>query len=94
MKKLLAVFVATVFVLSMGVIPVFADTPTSVEDISFKPYDDLVLGAKFDAPNLIQITDNLTIGIEGSKDLLYTNAKEGWTAYGKLTYHGCLFLCK
>jgi len=89
MKKLLVIAVSAMLVMSMGVMPVLAHN----QNTSSKPYDDLVLGAKFDAPNIIKITDNLTIGIEGSKDLLYTNAKEGWTAYGKLTYTGCLLFC-
>lgn len=88
MKKL--IIIAVMLIMSMVAVPVFAHN----EDVSSKPYDDLVLGAKFDAPNIIRITDNLTVGIEGSKDLIYTNAKEGWTAFGKLTYTGCLLFCK
>lgn len=44
------------------------------------------LGAKFDAPNLIRLTDNLTIGAEAFKDTYYTRAEEGWGGFIKLTF--------
>jgi len=42
-------------------------------------------GAKLDAPDLIKLTDNVSFGLETSKDLYHTNAKEGWAGYGKFT---------
>jgi len=51
---------------------------------------DWVLGAKVDAPNLIRLTKNVTIGVEVTKDVNDTNFDEGWAAYGKLTYAGSL----
>lgn len=58
-----------------------------------------ILGAKFDAPNLIRFTDNLTLGIEGGKDL-YTNIfqetgywvedDKGYFGYIKVTWTGTL----
>ena len=44
------------------------------------------LGAKADAPNLIRLTDNLTIGVEAFKDTYYTNSKEGWGGYAKIVW--------
>jgi hypothetical protein len=49
------------------------------------------IGAKIDAPNLIRLTDNWTIGVEGSKDLYLTDGREGWQVYGKATYTGTWF---
>ena len=47
-------------------------------------------GAKLDAPKLVHLKGHWYIGVEGGKDLNYTNAKEGWFAYGKITYTGTL----
>ena len=60
-------------------------------------------GAKVDAPNLIRFTDNLTLGLEGGKDIAtdvfykagegvsYYEADRGYFAYAKITYTGSLF---
>ena len=42
-------------------------------------------GAKLDFPNLIQLTENSSLGIEGSKDLYQTDSREGWAGYLKFT---------
>ena len=57
-------------------------------------------GATIDAPNLIRLTTNLTLGLEGGKDL-YTNPfrsnsawledDKGFFGYFKITYTGTLF---
>lgn len=44
----------------------YIDTDTHAD---VKPSTDWVLGAKADLPNLIRLTRNLTIGVEGGKDL-------------------------
>lgn len=59
------------------------------------PYDgkeatDTKLGIKADAPNLIKITQNSSVGAEVSKDLRDTAADEGWAFWAKYTYSGSL----
>lgn len=56
-----------------------------------KSAEDLKAGVKADAPNVIRLTKNTTIGVEGGKDLVKTNAKEGWFVFGKVTWTGTLF---
>lgn len=56
-----------------------------------KSAEDTKAGVKADAPNLIRLTKDTTIGVEGGKDLVNTNAKEGWFVFGKLTWTGTLF---
>jgi len=63
-----------------------------------------VAGVKVDAPNLIQLTKNTTLGIEGGKDIMkdvfrndtrdYFESDKGYFAYLKVTYWGCLLNCK
>ena len=63
-----------------------------------------VAGVKVDAPNLVQLTDSLTLGVEGGKDIMkdvfqndtrdYFEADKGYFAYVKVTYNGCLLNCK
>ena len=67
---------------------------TVLEGQAEKPLNEWVLGAKADAPKLVQLTENLFLGAEVSKDLRYTSADEGWAAYAKVTYVGCLLFCK
>lgn len=60
-----------------------------------------VAGVKIDAPNLVQISDNWTLGAEGGKDVIknvfydsddrYFEADKGYFAYVKVTYSGTLF---
>lgn len=47
--------------------------------------------AMFDAPYLLHIHGAWYFGVGGGKDLIRTNAAEGWLAYGKVTYIGTLF---
>lgn len=53
--------------------------------------DENRFGAKLNAPNLVRLTENWYVGVEGGKDLYHTNLHDGWFAYGKLTYSGTLF---
>ena len=59
-------------------------------EIADKHYDDPELGAKADLPNLIRISKDLTIGLEGGKDVHKTDLDEGWFAYVKVTFTGSL----
>ena len=43
-----------------------------------------------DVPNLVKLPWNLSVGAEMSKDLNQTNAKEGYTYLGKVTWTGSL----
>jgi len=52
---------------------------------------DIVLGAKVDAPNLVKVMDDVFVGVEGGKDLVNTDAGEGWFAYLKVTVTKNLF---
>lgn len=59
-----------------------------------------VAGAKFDAPNLVKITENLTLGAEVGKDMVndpffystksYVEDDHGYFGYVKITYTGTL----
>lgn len=51
-------------------------------------------GIKADAPDLIKLGKDLTLGAEIKKDLLRTDFNEGWGYYAKVTYRGCLINCK
>jgi hypothetical protein len=63
-----------------------------------------VAGVKLDAPNLVQLSENTTLGLEGGKDIMkdvfhddtrdYFEADKGYFAYLKVTYTGCLLNCK
>lgn len=55
-----------------------------------KAQTDIVAGLKADAPNLILLPWNLSLGVEGGKDLYETNWDEGWFIYAKITYSGTL----
>ena len=60
-----------------------------------------VAGAKLDAPNLVRISDTLTLGVEVGKDLInnpfvydqntsYIEDDRGYFGYVKVTYTGSL----
>ena len=87
MKKILSI--AVLFLL-VGTWPVFAHSSSVPTKNNVKNLDDYVVGAKFDAPNLVRLTKNLSIGAEILKDLRYTNSEEGWAAYGKVVWSGSL----
>lgn len=88
MKRALIVTIILMFWVS----PVWAHTISPVhghDDV--KPLDDAVVGVKADAPNLVKLTDNWSLGAEVSKDLRRTAGDEGWTYWGKVTYTGSIF---
>ena len=58
---------------------------------NYKHLDDWILGAKFDAPNIIRLNQNWTIGAEVFKDFLQTDINQGWGAFGKVTWTGTFF---
>ena len=60
-------------------------------------------GIKVDAPNLVGITKNLSLGVEGGKDVMtdvfteeldYVEDDKGYWGYVKITYKGCILNCK
>ena len=63
-----------------------------------------VAGIKVDAPNLIQLSEKTTLGIEGGKNIMkdvfrndtrdYFESDKGYFIYLKVTYSGCLLNCK
>lgn len=55
-----------------------------------KSDDDIVLGLKADAPNLVRLSELWTLGLEGGKDMDHTNLDEGWFAFAKVTFSGSL----
>ena len=85
MKKILL----SVVLLVLLAVPVFAASGSN----------DIISGVKFDAPNLVQLTENTTLGVEASKDLWFAeghgwkslDGNDGWTGYLKVTYSGTLF---
>lgn len=73
--------------LALGLVlasPVFAEN----SDSHLFGLKDEVVGAKFDAPNLVRFTPDLTLGAEVSKQLNYTASDEGFIVMGKFTYTG------
>lgn len=48
-------------------------------------------GAKLDAPYLVQLHENWFLGLEGGKEIISSNASEGWNANIKITWQGTLF---
>ncbi len=81
------VLLAMILLLAFSVLPAHAKEVVPELD-NWK--DDIVVGAKFDAPNIVRLNDNWSIGMEVSKDLNQTGIQEGWVGYGKLTYTGSL----
>jgi hypothetical protein len=49
-----------------------------------------IAGAMFDAPNLVEITQDWHVGLEAYKDFLNTDSEEGYAGFIKLTYNGVL----
>ena len=58
-----------------------------------------IVGGKLDAPNLVRLTKNITIGVEGGKEMATNVFQESWAwreddkgyfGYVKLTYTGSL----
>ena len=66
-------------------------TEVDIPDTNAKDQSDDVLGLKADAPNLVRLTKNTTIGVEAGKDLNKTSAKEGWFGFLKVTWTGTFF---
>ena len=71
-------------------------TTTAVEQVN----DHNVAGVKVDAPNLVKVTKNTTIGVEAGKDLAtdigyndfdWNEADKGYFGYVKVTWVGNLF---
>ena len=67
------------------------DTDTTIEN---------QVGVKVDAPNIIKLTKNSSIGVEASKDVIqwkkndgkyYPGIKEGYSGYVKFTWLGTFF---
>jgi hypothetical protein len=53
--------------------------------------DNWDLGVKADAPNLVKVAENWTVGVEVSKLLNGTDATEGYSGFAKVTYTGNIF---
>lgn len=68
----------------------FASHKTTYNVTNNQFEDPNLFGVKADAPYLGRITDSWYAGVEGGKDLNYTNASQGWFAYAKITYTGTL----
>ena len=85
MKRIILVLALLVAIAS----PAFAYSwSSSTSNVNYKHQDDPIYGAKVDLPNLIKLTENLSIGAEGSKDLNQTDVNEGWAVFGKVTWTG------
>lgn len=80
----------------------YTDTDTTIPDTdTHAKQTHNTIGVKVDAPNLVKLTKNTTIGIEGGKDIAhdlfypddygYFEADRGYFGYVKLTYKGNLF---
>lgn len=64
------------------------DTDTHAD---VKEDQEPVLGVKADAPNLIKLTKDWAVGVEGGKDLYKNSIEDGWFAFVKVTFSGSLF---
>jgi len=47
--------------------------------------EDVELSVKLDAPDLVKINKDVSVGVEIEKDCVQTNMKEGWKAVAKVT---------
>lgn len=104
MKKLLLVLAVVVVAGFLGCQK--AEAHSSVTNVTNVVASDphSVAGVKIDAPNLVQLTENTTLGLEGGKDILkdvfqndtrdYYESDKAYFAYLKLTWDGCLLNCK
>lgn len=98
MKKLIALFVAIFFLVASSAYAgsskkIINNTTnvTNVTNVSSSDKDEEVYGLKLDAPNLVKLNEDWSIGSELSKDLNDTNADEGWSYFAKVTYFGSWF---
>ena len=55
----------------------------SIDDI-----DDYQERVEVDAPNLVKLPADWTLGAEVAKDINQTNSNEGWEVTGKATWNG------
>lgn len=78
MKKLL---------LALTVVALLA-TPCLAKNI--EALDEVRVGVKVDLPNLIKLTENSSVGVEGSMDDLHDRLKDGSQIYVKYTWRGDL----
>jgi hypothetical protein len=53
--------------------------------------EDSALGIKADAPNLVSLSENWKLGVEGGKDLNGSSVEDGWFGFLKVTFTGTLF---
>lgn len=49
-----------------------------------------IFGPKFEAPRLVHIAGDWYAGIEGGKDVAYTNTSRGWFGFATVSYLGTL----
>jgi hypothetical protein len=102
MKKLFILLVACLVVIGFQSYVDAANRHHSTPSVVTVDHD--VVGVKVDAPNLVTLTTNTTLGLEGGKDVLkdvlysdtrdYFEADKGYFVYLKVTYSGCLLNCK
>jgi hypothetical protein len=91
MKKLLALLIVSVFIIGCGGAAEASHLAKANHSHGDDSGEDIEIGIKADAPNLVKLADNWTLGMEAGKDLTNTGAGEGWFTYGKVTYTGELF---
>ena len=63
---------------------------TVVEPTAIVVTEKNVFGPKFEAPHLVHIVGNWYAGVEGGKDVAYTNTSRGWFGFATVTYDGTL----
>ena len=52
--------------------------------------NDVLQSIQVDVPNVVKINKDLALGVEMEKDLVQTNANEGYSVVFKVTYSGSL----
>ena len=91
MRKGLMVL-AVLLCVGIGTVPVFAHSAAPDSGIDQGPLN--VAGAKLDAPDLIKFNDDVSIGVEVSKDFyqyvkgdgwISEDGDHGWSGYAKAT---------
>lgn len=85
-KVIVAMFVSMCFIGQ-----VYAKTTnTIINPTAIVVNEKNVFGPEVKAPKLVHIIGNWYVGVEGGKDVAYTNTSKGWFGYATVTYDGTL----
>jgi hypothetical protein len=88
--------------LVLGVLALLIAVPCYAHSYEPSNKEHNVLGGKIRAPKLVGITKNISLGVEGGKEVVknigydpdYFEGDRGWFGFITFTYDGCWFNCK